>query len=271
MKAYQSPSYLRWLTVAPTCALLAVSSLLAQQATPAAAAPAAGEETVKMSPFQVQASSHDIGYYTENTLAGSRLSTNVGDLASSITVVTKQQMLDTASVDINDVFMYEANTEGTRTYTPTPFIAASNRLTDAIAGWSSDNGASGYGPATANRIRGLDVSDVAINNYPASARIEFDSYNTNSIEINRGPNSLLFGTGSPAGITNQSTTSAVLNQRKTQVSYQVSSWGGYRGSITHNQPLGDKLAIFIAGLYDSRGFERKPSYDIYRRQYGALT
>jgi hypothetical protein len=259
--------------VAPTCALLAVSSLLAQQANPpaAAAGPAASEEVVKMNPFQVQASTHDVGYYAENTLAGSRLNTNVGDLASSITVVTKQQLIDTASVDINDVFMYEANTEGTRSYTPSPFTYASNRLTDAIAGFGADRGENAYGPAVSNRIRGLDVSDVAINNYPASARIPFDAYNTNSIEINRGPNSLLFGTGSPAGITNQSTTSAVLNQRKTSLSYQLSSWSGYRFSLTHNQPLGDKLAIFIAGMYDSKGMERKPSYDIYRRQYGAIT
>ncbi len=273
MKANQSPSYLRWLMVAPACALLAVSSLLAQQANPpaTAAGSAASEEVVKMNPFQVQASNKDIGYYAENTLAGSRLNTNVGDLASSITVVTKQQLIDTASVDINDVFMYEANTEGSRTYTPSPFIAASNRLADAISGWNDDNGKSGYGVATANRIRGLDVSDIAINNYPASARIIFDSYNTNSIEINRGPNSLLFGTGSPAGITNQSTSEAVLNQRKTEVSYQFSSWRGYRGTISHNQPLGEKLAIYVAGLYDSKGFERKPSYDVYRRQYGALT
>jgi hypothetical protein len=270
MKANPSPSFPRWLMAAPACAVLAVSTLFAQQpAQPATSS--SNDEVVKMSPFQVQASNKDIGYYAENTLAGSRLNTNVGDLASSITVVTKQQLIDTASVDINDVFMYEANTEGAHTYTPSPFIAASNRLADALAGWNDDNGKSGYGMATANRVRGLDVSDIAVNNYPASARIMFDSYNTNSIEINRGPNSLLFGIGSPAGITNQSTTSAVLNQRKTEVSYELSSWGGYRATVSHNQPLGDKLAIYVAALYDSKGFERKPSYDVYRRQYGTIT
>jgi outer membrane receptor protein involved in Fe transport len=35
-------------------------------------------------------------------------------------------------------------------------------------------------------------------------RIPFDSYNTQSVEITRGPNSLLFGLGTPAGIVNQS-------------------------------------------------------------------
>ncbi|HTX66348.1 MAG TPA: TonB-dependent receptor plug domain-containing protein [Opitutaceae bacterium] len=265
MKANPSSSYLRWLMVAPLGVLLAISSALAQGAAPAATP---SEEVVKMSPFQVQASTHDVGYYAENTLAGSRLNTNVGDLASSITVVTKQQLLDTASVDINDVFMYEANTEGANTYTP--YFLNRSTPRDSIGGFSTDQGP-GLDRAFANRIRGLDASDVAINNYPASNRIPFDTYNTNSVEINRGPNSLLFGTGSSAGITNQSTAGAVLGQRKTEIVGQLSRWSGYRVSINHNQPLGDKFAIYVAALYAHNTFERKPSYDNSRRQYGALT
>ena len=267
--------------MAPACALLAVSSLFAQQVSQPAATsqptttvqPATTEtggtaqEVVKMSPFEVQASAHDVGYYTENTLAGSRLNTNIGDLASSITIVTKQQMVNTASLDINDIFMYEANTEGANTYTP--LYLNRGFVRDVISGYSADGG-QGFGSATANRVRGLDVTDTAQNNYPSIARIPFDTYNTNSVEINRGPNSLLFGTGSPAGIVNQSTATAALNKRSTEVSYRWSSFGGYRASINFNQPLGDKLAIDAAALYDSRGFERKPSSDLYRRQYVAL-
>src|SRR5688572_30548795 len=90
-----------------------------QSATPATSrrttSPPVGDVTV-LSPFEVTASNNDIGYYAENTLAGSRLSTNIGDLAASISVVTRQQMLDTASVEMNDVFLYEANTEGTKNF-----------------------------------------------------------------------------------------------------------------------------------------------------------
>ena len=45
------------------------------------------------------------------------MNTNLADIAASITVVTKQQMEDTASVDINDVFKFEANTEGIDQFT----------------------------------------------------------------------------------------------------------------------------------------------------------
>lgn len=285
-----TPRYLRRLMAAQACALFAVSSVWAQQvAQPAATneptnpqptvqparptvAPAptsATEEVVKMSPFEVQTSNRDIGYYAENTLAGSRLNTNVGDLAASITIVTKQQLVDTGSLNINDVFMYEANTEGAATYTPIFLNRSSARET--LAGFSDDTGLP-LTIATANRVRGVGAADTAFNNYPTASRVMFDTYNTQTIEINRGPNSLLFGTGSPAGIINQSATEAVFNKRKTEVQYRVGSWGSYRGSISHNQPLiDDKLAIYVAALYDSTASERKPSYDITRRQYGALT
>ena len=108
-------------------------------------------DVVTLNPFEVDASK-DIGYYAENTLAGSRLKTNVGDLASSITVVTKQQLDDTGALNINDVFLYEANTEGAGNYTPVYINRGT--ATDGIGGYSGDDGTP-LGIATANRVRGL--------------------------------------------------------------------------------------------------------------------
>jgi outer membrane receptor for ferric coprogen and ferric-rhodotorulic acid len=81
-------------------------------ASPADPARTPDQETVQLSPFEVNAA-QDKGYYASNTLSGTRLNSKIEDLASSISVVTKQQMLDNASIDINDIFLYEANTEGT--------------------------------------------------------------------------------------------------------------------------------------------------------------
>ncbi len=81
---------------------------------------------------------------------------------------------------------------------------------------------------------------------------------------------MLFGTGSPAGIVNQSTTQAVLNKRQSQLQYRVGSFGSYRASVSTNQPLGSKAAVFVAALYDSPGYERKPSYNVTRRQFVTL-
>lgn len=234
----------------------------------AASASSSGAEVFLLSPFQVDASK-DTGYFAENTLVGSRLRTNVSDLAASITVVTKQQLQDTGSVDINDVFMYEANTEGAHSYTPTNLSRGLMR--DSIAGWSDDLQGAPQTIATANRVRGLGSADTAQNNYPTIQRVPFDTYNTNSVEISRGPNSMLFGTGGASGIVNQSTAEAQIGKAHTTVDLRGGSFDAYRASFNTNVPIGDKLAVFAAALYDRKGFERKPSDDIYRRQYAALT
>jgi hypothetical protein len=238
------------------------------QTAPVATAPAKpADDKLVLSPFIVT-TEKDSGYFAENTLMGSRLNSKVSDLGASITVVTKQQLEDTGALDINDVFLYESNTEGAGTYTPVAMNR--NNLTDNIGGYSGDDGSS-FGIATANRVRGLGRVDTAQNNHPTIARLAFDAYNTNTVEISRGPNSMLFGTGSPAGIINQSSATAVLGKQNTQVQLRGGSFDAWRVSVNSNIPIGDKLAIFVAGLYDSRGFQRKPSSDVYRRQYGAIT
>lgn len=232
----------------------------------AAVSPAPGsvssDGVVALSPFTVS-SEKDSGYYAQNTLFGSRLNSNIGDLAASITVVTKQQLEDTGAVDINDVFLYEANTEGAGTYTPSLVNRGTAR--DGIAGYSNDDGIP-FGIATANRVRGLGSADTSRDNYPTISRLIFDSYNTNSVEISRGPNSMLFGAGGASGIVNQSTTEAALNQRHSTLSLRGGSFDAWRASLSTNVPVGKKAAIFAAALYDEKGFQRKPSSETTRRQ-----
>jgi outer membrane receptor protein involved in Fe transport len=224
---------------------------------------------VVLTPFQVN-STKDSGYFAENTLAGSRLNTNLADLAASITVVTKQQMDDTAALDINDVFKYEASTEGPSSYTPS--ITDRGTAKDSIAGYSFGNNGDSSTNAQANRVRGMAAPDAAINNFPTNNRIPFDSYNTQSVEITRGPNSLLFGLGTPAGIVNQTSAQAALNRNTNQVVMRTDQYGSFRTSLTMNRSLlKDKLAVYGAFLYNNQQFQRKPSRDLTRRQYGALT
>ncbi|MES1166639.1 MAG: TonB-dependent receptor plug domain-containing protein, partial [Pseudomonadota bacterium] len=248
-----------------------IAAMQADQAkaaqTPVTNAAAAPGKVVTLNPFEVDASK-DIGYYAENTLAGSRLNTNVGDLASSITVVTKQQLEDTGALNINDVFLYEANTEGANTYTPLQLNRGN--AADNISGYSTDNGPT-FGIATANRIRGLGSADTAQDNYPTLSRIAFDTYNTNSVEISRGPNSILFGAGTASGVVNNSSAEAVLNQQKTRVTARFGSYGAHRESVSTNIPLGSKVALFVAALYDVKEYARKPSIDYTRRQFAAIT
>jgi len=229
------------------------------------------KETLVLSPFVVS-TTKDQGYFAENTLAGSRLRTNVADLGASITVVTKQQMEDTGSLDINDVFRYEANTEGSSTYTPAIQAFRNDGVIDVNAGFSSNGDGQAQTNASANRIRGLGVPSASINYYPSIVQVPFDSYNVQSIEISRGPNSMLFGMGSPAGIVNSSPAQAVIGRNTASVSLRTDGEGSQRASFSFNKGLlGDKLALYGAYLVDNREFSRKPSYDDTRRLYGSIT
>ena len=222
-----------------------------------------------LSPFEV-VGTKDQGYFTPNTLAGTRLNNNIADLASSISVVTRQQLEDTGSVNINDVFQYEANTEGAHTYTP--FTLVRTNMSDVLGGGGGTTGTYNSALATGNRVRGLSSVDLEVDNFFSSYRIPFDAYNTDSIEIQRGPNSIIFGTGSPAGIVNQERIQPNLTKFSGEVSVTGKSWGGYRDAVNLNIPIiHDRLGLYVAQLYDSEGFQQKPATDITRRQYVAFT
>jgi hypothetical protein len=275
----------RQLLLTLACGLAAVPALRSQTANPAPADTNAkknvpvekgdgsskGDEQIVLSPFVVT-TSKDTGYYAANTLAGSRMNTNLSDLGAAISVVTKAQMEDFASVDLNDAFRYELNAEGSSTYTPATQAFRADGVLDVNAGGTQGNLVSSYTNATANRVRGIGIPSAAINYYPSNSALPPDVYNIQSFEISRGPNSMLFGLGSPAGIANSTTAQAQVDRNSAQLQLRTDDRGSFRSSLSFNRSLIDgKLAIYGAFLYNDQEFERKPSYDITRRQYGALT
>ena len=222
-------------------------------------------EILVLSPFTVSIEK-ERGYFAPNTLAGTRINSKVENLGASITVVTKRQLNDTAALDLNDVFRYEANVEGTYNYTA---INTASPTSDLIAG---GGGATSNGPALSTRVRGVSTPNMAIDNYIHTARIPIDTYNLDSIEISRGPNSTLFGLGNPSGTVNINQATADLYKDAHQVQFRVDSYGGYRSSFDFNQPiLKDKVAIRIAALYSDNEVPQKPSYDRTKRIYGTLS
>lgn len=229
------------------------------------------EDVFVLSPFEIKSSEKDIGYFTENTTAGSRLNTKLSDLAASISVVSLQQIDDTASVDVNDVFRYELNSEGASTYTPSVQSLRNDGIVDTIAGFTHGGTGTPQTTVTANRVRGIGAPDRTTNYYLAVPGLPFDTYNIQSLEINRGPNSMIFGLGSPAGIVNASTASAFLDSEATSLDFRFDDRGSQRVSFSFNRPLHKKVAVYGALLYNDQQFVRKPSYDKTTRAYGAVT
>jgi outer membrane receptor protein involved in Fe transport len=246
----------RYLRAAVITGLLFGSPLLAQTLPPAT--PESEEQPIVLSPFTV--TTDNKGYLAANALSGTRLNTSLDNIPSSITVITKLQLEDIAASDINDVFLYEASTEGTGNYT--------SILTNRDGGVRDDVQGS---PSTANRIRGLGSANVAVGNFAANPLIPVDMYNIDAIEISRGPNSNIFGLGNPSGTVNLVPAYANLARPINTVTLRVDDRGGFRTAVDFSRPLvQDKLALRFSAVNEEKGFVRKPSREEIRRIQGSI-
>ncbi len=244
-----------------TAAAMAETATAQSTANPAAtnaASSGSDEETIVLSPFEVTADS-DTGYVATETLAGTRIRTDLKDVGSAISVVTKEFMSDIGATDSGTLLQYTTNAEvaGTRG----TYAGLGN-------GTSLDETGTLRAPGGAQRVRGLASADNTRDFFVTD--IPWDSYNVDRIDIQRGPNSILFGLGSPAGIVNASTRNAgFANQGEVQG--RIGSYGSWRGSIDFNQVLiDDVLSVRIDGLVDQEKFQQKPAFENDKRYYGAI-
>ena len=172
----------------------------------------------ELSPFEVKATSDSNAYTADSTLAGNRLSTQLRDIGSSVTVVTSQFLMDTGATDNTSLLQRLGGTEvgGVNGNYASPGTGSSATLLteDTIK------------PTEGTRIRGLAAADNARDFFLTD--IPWDSYNVDRIDISRGPNAILFGEGSPAGIINATTKSAAFNNSG-NVDFRFGSFGSVRG------------------------------------------
>ncbi|BET65477.1 hypothetical protein ASA1KI_03950 [Opitutales bacterium ASA1] len=235
--------------------MLAVSGARAQSSESSS-----GAEVIELSPFEVSADD-DSGYRATRTMSGTRLNTKLEDLAASISVVTKEQLLDTAAIDINDIFLYEGNTEGTHQYTDFQVLPGTGATGDTIV----DN--TSVSPTTANRIRGMGTANLSIGGFERSNLVPIDTYNIDRVEISRGPNSNIFGLGGAAGTVNLVTGSANLSRTSARASFRGDDRGGWRVEGDYNMPMiEDVLAMRVTAMYEDKGFTREPAYSKTVRQ-----
>lgn len=223
-------------------------------------APGESNGVTTMSPFEVTPDNE--GYMAMTSAAGTRLNSRLEDIPSSISVLTKQQLEDTAAVDINDIFLTEIGTEGTGQFTDPTNDGRGEGVWDNVAG----------NPTGANRMRGLAAAQIAVGGFTASSSIPIDTYNLDAVEISRGPNSSLAGLSEGGGTVNLVTARANLTREITSLQARVNSYGGWRASADISRPLlRDKLALRFAAVYEEVGYVRKPSLERNDRQTFSLT
>lgn len=194
------------------------------------------EEVFTLSPFQVDGS-QDVGYRAGATTAGSRLNTQLKDVAASVTPLTMEFLDDLGANDLADALSMVAGAD-----------------TDLTADVSDTNtGGEGYVGGDRNvregtvRVRGLGSATNASNYIEIYSSP--DRYNIENAEFLRGANSILFGLAKPAGLVNYSTKRANLNRSINKVELKVDNFGSVRSTFDISRILiEDKLAFRINGL-----------------------
>ena len=226
-----------------------------------AATPAGKDDTVRLSPFEVAAEKDD-GYKASGTLAGTRLRTELRDVAASVSVITKEFMQDIGANNLEGLLTYTVGTEVSGLGGNFSGASSDANFTDSISTVRSVQGS--------NRVRGLGGADQTRDYFISS--LPMDGYNTERVEVNRGPNSMLFGLGSAGGIINTSLVKALPNRTKTKVEGQYGQYESGRIGFDHNQVvLKDRLALRIATLFGEKRFRTKPQYVRDERVFATAT
>jgi hypothetical protein len=242
------------IAVAQTAAPADTTTTTTTTTAPAAAAPSDEEPTV-LSPFVVDASEDKGSYQAQSTLAGTRVRTDLKDVASAISVVTTQFLQDTGAKNAEDLLVYTPSTE----------VAGLRGNFSGVAGSAvvQENTVD-----TSTRVRGLDSADNTRDYFLTD--IPWDAFDVGRVDLQRGPNSILFGTGSPAGIINVSTYGASFNNSY-NITNRFDEYGSLRDSVSINQELiPGVLAIRIAVLQDDERYEQAPAFNNTSRYYGAF-
>jgi len=214
------------------------------------------DDVIELSPFAVTAAD-DIGYRATTTLAGSRVRSNIGDLGASIAVITEEFMQDTGATDGESLLSFVGNME----------------VGGVLGNFSNSNGDNGtvesrVNPQRGQRVRGLISANLTRDYFQTD--VPFDSYNTSRVTVNRGPNSILFGLGSPGGVINNGLKRAYIGQDTTEVAFRFDHRGSMRATFDIARTLvDDRLAIRIAGLRGEQKYKQDPAYKDDTRVYMA--
>lgn len=217
------------------------------------------EETVALSPFEV-VDNKDTGYAATSSLAGSRLNTPLRDVASAISVVTTEFLKDTGATDLQEILIYQLNTEAAG-------------IGGNYYGSNADDG--GYrnrllvNPQSGTRVRGLNTADLTRDFF--TTNIPMDAYNTSRVDIQRGPNSILFGLGSPAGIINNTLKTPNLQKHAGIIEARFGSYGSHRQVLDADLTLVPRqLGLRIIGLNDEAQYRQDFTFNHDKRIHGAL-
>ena len=193
-----------------------------QRQTPARTTPSTPPSRVSNPANTQDARTGTVGVYANSTAVATKTNTPLINIPQSLSVVTKDFIRDQNFQSVTDV---------TR-YVPGVDVHQGEGNRDELV------------------IRGVDSSaNFFVNGFRDDVQIFRDLYNTQSIEILKGPSMLTFGRGSGGGLLNR-TLKEADGQRVYEASLQTGSYADRRVSLDAGQALNENVAARLNMFYE---------------------
>lgn len=188
------------------------------------------ELVLSLTPSSASVTITDIAAYGINSIStATKTQTALRDIPQSISVVTQEQIRDQAMASITDVVAY-------------------------IPGITSHQGENNRDQIV---IRGNNTSaDFFLNGVRDDVQYYRDLYNVERVEALKGPNSMLFGRGGGGGVINRVSKEAGFSALR-EITFQGGSFGTKRFTADFDQPITNRFAFRINGLYENTGSFRQ--------------
>jgi catecholate siderophore receptor len=184
--------------------------------TPATATPAVPTDTQN-------ARTGTVGVYANSTSVATKTNTPLVNIPQSVSVVTKDFIKDQSFQNLTEVTRY------------VPGVAIHQ----------------GEGNRDELVIRGVDSSaNFFVNGFRDDVQISRDLYNTQSIEVLRGPSALTFGRGVGGGLVNRTLKEADFS-RVYEATAQTGSFWNRRFTLDAGQAINHDFAVRLNAMYEA--------------------
>jgi len=182
------------------------------------------EIVLPVGPSNASVTITDTAAYGVNSIStATKTLTPLRDIPQSISVVTKEQIRDQSMLSVADVVAY-------------------------VPGITAHQGENNRDQLV---IRGNNTSaDFFLNGVRDDVQYFRDLYNVERVEALKGPNSMTFGRGGGGGVVNRVTKEAGFSSLR-EITLQGGSFGNKRVSGDFDQPLGNRVAFRLNGLYEN--------------------
>lgn len=188
------------------------------------ASPGGADPTISVK-GSVTVTSTPEGYAVPTTATATKTETALLDVPQSVTIVARPLMQDQLMSGIADVVRYVPGV--------TLHQGEGNRDQIIMRGNSSS-------------------ADFFVDGVRDDVQYYRDLYNLDRVEALKGPNAMMFGRGGAGGVINRVTKQAGFTALH-EVTLQGGSYGDRRATADFDQPLSERVALRLNGLYEASG------------------